>query len=160
MGYVMDLLNRRNASARRSRDRRSGLSLVETALVLPVFVLLLMGLVDISLVLHDYMIANNAARSAVRKATLAAGGTCNDGAQRAASVQVANDLLDKFLRASANGDPQVATEPGKDLCEGGLVTVTINATAPLTHLFPFGELVFTPISLQVIASGQNENISL
>jgi Flp pilus assembly protein TadG len=156
----MDLLNLRNAPVRRARDRRTGLSLVETALVLPVFLLLLMGLVDLSFALHDYMVAHNAARTAVRVATLAAGGTCADATQRANSISAANQALTSFKRATSNGNPQVATEPGKTLCEGGLVTVTVNATVPLTHLFPFAELVFTPLSLQVSASSQNENIQL
>jgi Flp pilus assembly protein TadG len=165
MGFVMDLLNRRNASNRRIRGGRRGLSLVETTIVLPVFLLMIFGLIDFSFVMHDYLVAHNAARATVRAATLASsGGSCTDAGQRSKATQVGTGALKKFIRAKAQAASlAIATEAGKDLCDGGLVTATVKVEAPLTLLKPFVqpiEPLAKPIKLEAVAAGQNENIEL
>lgn len=51
---------------RRTRDR--GQSLVEFALVIPIFVLVIMGIIDLGRAVYGYNTANNAAREAARLA--------------------------------------------------------------------------------------------
>jgi Flp pilus assembly protein TadG len=107
----------KGSSARRARrngrDGRRGQSLVEFALVFPLFILLLAGMIDFGMGLYSYMTINNAAREAARlgvtmcsvspcraaviaKATAAAGGlgpsiqvACGPGANPAGNCSAA-----------------------------------------------------------------------
>jgi Flp pilus assembly protein TadG len=63
----MVMSDRLRRLARRSRCR--GQSMVEFALVFPLFVLLLAGMVDFGIGLYSYMTVNNAARDGARLAT-------------------------------------------------------------------------------------------
>ena len=57
-----------------NQKRRSrGQSLVETAIVLPIVLLLVMGIIDFGLLFNNYIVISNASREGARKAAL--GGT-------------------------------------------------------------------------------------
>lgn len=49
---------------------KKGQSLVETALVLPIIVLILMGIIDFGLLFNNYLVLNNASREAARIAAV------------------------------------------------------------------------------------------
>ncbi len=53
--------------------QKKGQSLVETAIVLPLVLLLLMGIVDFGILFNNYIVISNASREAARKGSL--GGT-------------------------------------------------------------------------------------
>ncbi len=53
--------------------QKKGQSLVETAIVLPLVLLLLMGIVDFGIMFNNYIVISNASREAARKGSL--GGT-------------------------------------------------------------------------------------
>ena len=53
--------------------RSRGQSLVETAIVLPIVLLLVMGIIDFGLLFNNYIVISNASREGARKAAL--GGT-------------------------------------------------------------------------------------
>ena len=50
----------------RRRERSRGQALVEFALVLPIFILILVGIFDLGRAVYVYSTVNNAAREAVR----------------------------------------------------------------------------------------------
>lgn len=50
------------------KNKSKGQSLVETALILPVIILLLSGIIDFGLFFNSYLIVNNAAREGARLA--------------------------------------------------------------------------------------------
>ncbi len=56
------------------REHRScrGQSMVETALVLPIIILLLVGIIDFGLLFNNYIVLSNATREAARKAAVGA----------------------------------------------------------------------------------------
>jgi Flp pilus assembly protein TadG len=62
----MDTTRRRGAVARRYRSRSRGQSLVEFALVLPIFLLLISGMLDLGLALYTNMTVANATREGAR----------------------------------------------------------------------------------------------
>ena len=64
MGMWSTALERRRRG--RGRPRQRGQSLVEFALVFPLFILLLAGMIDFGLGLYSYMTINNATRDAAR----------------------------------------------------------------------------------------------
>lgn len=55
------------------RRRQKGQSLVETAIILPIILLLIMGIIDFGLLFNNYIVISNASREGARKAAL--GGT-------------------------------------------------------------------------------------
>lgn len=54
----------------RSLKKNKGQSLVETALVLPIMLLLLTGIIDFGLLFNNYIIVSNASREGVRSAAV------------------------------------------------------------------------------------------
>jgi hypothetical protein len=60
-------------SARKLQAGSRGQSMVETALVLPIIVLILMAIIDFGLLFNNYIVLSNASREASRKASV--GGT-------------------------------------------------------------------------------------
>ncbi len=53
-------------------NHKRGQSLVETAIVLPLVLLLLMGIIDFGFLFNNYIILSNASREAARKGSLGA----------------------------------------------------------------------------------------
>lgn len=51
-------------------NQRKGQSLVETALILPIMILILMGIIDFGLMFNNYMIISNASREGARGAAV------------------------------------------------------------------------------------------
>jgi Flp pilus assembly protein TadG len=51
---------------------RKGQSLVETALILPIIILILTGIIDFGLLFNNYLVITNASREAARKAAVGA----------------------------------------------------------------------------------------
>jgi len=50
--------------------RKRGQAIVETALILPIIVLILMGIIDFGLMFNNYLVINNAAREGARNAAV------------------------------------------------------------------------------------------
>ena len=74
------------------QDGRRGQSLVEFALVFPLFILLLAGMIDFGIGLYSYMTINNAARDAARLgSTMCSANPCT-GAVAARAVNASSGL--------------------------------------------------------------------
>jgi hypothetical protein len=148
----MDALNPRIAAKRRLER---GSAFVETVFVLPVLVLLLFGLADFSMVFRDYLSASNAARAAVRAATLMAEIPCNAATRRQAGEAVIDTRL-----AGLNPTRviQHAELNNDQLCTRGLIGATVRVTKPLPFLNGFfAGLAFPPVTFTVSAFAMNEN---
>ncbi|MCX8131880.1 MAG: pilus assembly protein [Clostridia bacterium] len=52
------------------RKKQGGQSVVETALVLPIIIVILMGIIDFGLLFNNYLIMSNASREAARSAAV------------------------------------------------------------------------------------------
>jgi len=55
---------------KKRRNNEKGTALVEFAIVLPIFILILIGTVEFGIVLHDYLILQNASREGARSAAV------------------------------------------------------------------------------------------
>jgi Flp pilus assembly protein TadG len=55
---------------RNRMNRKKGQAMVETALVLPFIILILLGIIDFGIMFNDYMIINNASRECARNAVV------------------------------------------------------------------------------------------
>jgi Flp pilus assembly protein TadG len=95
----------------RSRSRSRGQTLVEFALIAPVFILILLAIFDIGRGVFAYTSATNAAREGARLAIVNQDETSILARVRSQSSVAENnngdgsDLTIEFLRADANGQP-------------------------------------------------------
>jgi len=111
--------NRRAMSGRRTRER--GQSLLEFAFVVPVFLLILMGVIDFSLGLKSWIQITNAAREAARY------GAVNCGAGDIDGTPVAELVEDRAIDSATglNLDPAKIEVLN---CEAGNATESVTVT--------------------------------
>lgn len=99
--------------------RRRGQAMVEFALVLPIFVLLVFGIMEFGLMFHQYMVVTAASREGAR--TAAVGGT--DAEIRTAALTAAAGVDKGFLTTSVAPATRV---------KGAPVTVTVTNQVPIS----------------------------
>jgi Flp pilus assembly protein TadG len=100
--------------------KNRGQAMVEFALVLPILLLLLFGMIEFGRVFHEYLVVTHAAREGARVATL--GGT---DAEILSSVNIAADSV-----------PVTVIVPLGTRVRGSQVTVTVTSQVPIiTPLF-------------------------
>lgn len=108
---------------RRTALRKRGQAMVEFALVLPILLIILLGIMEFGLVFHEYLVVTHAAREGARVAVL--GGT---DAEILSTVTSAADSIDR-------GSLTTTIVPGVRV-RGEQVTVQVTNAVPLiTPLF-------------------------
>jgi len=91
--YTMQVLHPDNQKLSNIPDHRAGTATVELALVVPLLLLLLMGIIEFGLLFEDYMILKNAAREGARTGATGASTTAiADRAENAAAALSTEDL--------------------------------------------------------------------
>ena len=98
---------------RQGRSREEGQTLVEFAAVLPVLCLLLFGIIQFGVTLHDYVTVTDASRVGARKAAVSRLSGDNGAAAEASALQAANGLDDDLLTATCDSDDW--DTPGSDV---------------------------------------------
>lgn len=107
-----------------------GQSLVEFALVLPLLILLLFGIVDFGRIFHAYLTIDHAGREAAREASIGKGNA---------------DVIDTAEEKAVGIDLTEVTVSPEARSSGNDVTVTI--TYEITFLTPLIGSIFGPITL-------------
>lgn len=110
-----------------------GQSMVEFALVIPVFILLLFGILDCGRIFNAYLTIDNAAREAARAASIGK----DDSTVQSIAVNRGSSI---HLTAS-----QVAISPGGEKSSG--TPVTIKITYPVDFLTPVIGNIVGPLTL-------------
>lgn len=105
------------AGRSRGRRRTRGQSLVEFALVVPIFLLLLCGILDFGVVLYSRMTVINAAREGARVATLMAGESVGD---------ITSKARDTANNAAGGLDVSTSVSCENSCKAGAFVTVTVS----------------------------------
>ena len=123
----------------RDADSEAGESMVEFALVLPVLLLVLVGVVQFALVHHAQNVVTTAAQEGARLAA-AEGGDPTGGAQRT------RDVLGSGLGGNSDDFEVAATDDGE--------TVTVRASGDYPLIFPW--LGSRDIELDATASVRKE----
>jgi Flp pilus assembly protein TadG len=111
----------RLALARAGARRENGQGLVEFALVLPVLVLLIVGMVKLGIVYNNYLTLNDAVRAGARQLALgrATGDACTPATNRVKkNAQATLDVTKLVI------DPPVITSSCTDLLIGSDATMT------------------------------------
>lgn len=136
---------RRGISNKRRRAREVGQSLAEFAIVVPIFLILVFGIVDFSLGLKAWLTVTNASREGAR--VLVLGQTCSQ-------VTTATDNV------AASLHPQVTVTITPSTCTGVTgdamsVTVTYKYTS-VTPLGHFAQLLTGPITMSSTSTMRHE----
>ena len=113
---------------RRLKQQQSGQALIELALVLPLFILLLFGLIEMSILGYSYISVNNAARSGVRVASV--GGS---------DVGIRTAINNSIILNTSNLTIQIS--PAESQRQSGQ-GVTVNLSYPVPLLVPIVEGIF------------------
>ena len=125
------------------RDER-GASAVEFALVVPILLAIVCGIIDFGMAINRYAMVNNAAREGVREASLGA----TESEIKAAVAKGTADLPGSFTVAVTCKKPDgttTCTSWDGGMESGGLAEVTVGATS--AWLTPIGELVGEKLSI-------------
>jgi Flp pilus assembly protein TadG len=112
----------------------SGQSLVEFALIVPLLVLLLFGIVDFGRIFHAYLTIDHAGREAARAASIGKDDT-----------QVKSTAVTDAVGIGLTSD-RVVISPNGTRVSGNDVSVTI--TYPITFLTPVIGSIVGPITLE------------
>lgn len=119
--------------SRRRRRSHGGQALVEFALILPIFVLVLVGIFDMGRAVYDYNVISNAARQAIRLAIVDQNTTkiTNEAVQHATGIAGVGDVTVSFLDgATATTYNQCSDAPtGCKLGWYAVITVSYDYTA-------------------------------
>lgn len=116
------------------KKNNRGQSLVETALVLPIILLMLLGILEFGRILSAWMIITHGSREGARLASL--GGT---NTQITARVKAVSNTLNL-------GSMTVTISPSSNRSTGAMVTVRVNYSVDL--LTPFiGAIIGDPLPM-------------
>lgn len=131
--------------SRRVRGRRSGQALVEFALVVPIFLLILFGLLDVGRAIFAYNSITNAAREGARLAIVNQDSASIEA--RAADQAPAQDITStvRFSQPAPNAD--AASNPPCEPIGIGCVAV-VRVTTPWQALTPIVGALLGPITLR------------
>jgi Flp pilus assembly protein TadG len=142
----VDALNLR----RLVRGRDAGSELIELAIVMPILVLLLLGIVDFAFLFQRWEVVTNAAREGARLGSLASADTPGGYVANDVTTRVTNYLTSSGLQAT----PTVGTDfDTTDDVNGVIVqTVTVSVSYPSDFIFLPGS-----ITLNSSAEMRSEN---
>jgi Flp pilus assembly protein TadG len=119
---------RRGTSVEDGRKRSRGQSLVEFAIVFPIFILVLFGLIEFSFMLYSQMTVSNAAREAARVSVVDPDACSIPALSKATALASATGLSTAYLvvngSVASSGSPATCAKAK----QGDPVTVTVNYT--------------------------------
>ena len=120
---------RPSTSGPKDRRRRSrGQSLVEFAVVFPVFILVLFGIIEFGFMLYSQMTVSNAAREAARVSVVDPDPCSIQDLANATARSAASGLNGTYLTVAGGVASTGPTGTCSDAKQGDTVTVTVNYT--------------------------------
>jgi Flp pilus assembly protein TadG len=114
-------------SLKRSHRKQSGTTMLETAIVLPVLLLILFGIVESGILLSRFLIVTNAAREGVRTAIVFQK-TCDAGT---VTTAVQNTVINYTSTAGITTVPGDVAVAG--ICSGSGTAATVTVTYAHTY---------------------------
>jgi len=131
---------------KRHRSERRGQTLVEFALILPVFVLILVGIVDLGRAVYAYHTINNAAREGARQAIVdqTTAHIQERAAQQAAGLGIAESDIYVDFRLSSTPDAE-------NSCDANIGEYTSVGCLAVVRV-PYDYFAATPIISQLVGA--------
>ncbi len=113
----------------KNKLRHAGQTLVEFVLILPIFLLLIMGLFDIGRAVLYYAVLNNAAREGTRYAVVQEysayeSGNCNTAASTV-NLNICQKVRDGFAGIGDLQSSTITITHGEDSNEDAIVTISV-----------------------------------
>lgn len=137
-----------------SRARATGAAVVEFALILPVFLLLVLGVVELSVMFHDQAVITNASREAARAGVVLRKPKASVDEIRDVAVRYAKAYLISFDQRQLAPAVSVPSGVGGDFGTPLTVTVSYSYT-PLARV-PFLGWLSQPVTLAATTVMNNE----
>jgi Flp pilus assembly protein TadG len=131
------------AAMKERREGERGSELIEFALVLPILLLIIAGIVDFGFLFQRYEVVTNAAREGARIAVLPSGYNTDTNVQ---------SRVQQYLTASGlNNTPTVTRTDGSITLPSGLIVNTVSVQVDYPSAFSF----IGPMAAMVGGSGWN-----
>jgi Flp pilus assembly protein TadG len=140
-------MDRSRLRLRRGRASSRGQSLVEFALVFPLFILLVAGMIDFGMGLYSYMTINNAARDAARLgATMCTANPCAGAVKARVTANVGGLGIDAPVVTCRASTTAVPAHPNPNCTSGTALPgddVIVNVTYTYRMIWPlaFGNTI-------------------
>jgi Flp pilus assembly protein TadG len=140
--------NPKSGRFRRRSDRSRGQAVVEFALVIPLFIMLLAGMIDFGIGLYDYMVIIGAARDGARAGSVTCGTVTTPSCSTATTSRV--NTASGGLSPTITVVCATAAVPGTStqaICnsggakEGGSITVTASYSYRMIWPLAFGTVI-------------------
>jgi Flp pilus assembly protein TadG len=127
---------------RTCESRQRGQALVEMALVVPIFLIIVMSIVDFGWALRDYITITNAAREGARLGVLGCANTTQETAIKQRVVDYSGSLLTATSQVQVDANPSTT---GVDACSatspGSTNPLKIKASYTYNFITPLGSFV-------------------
>jgi len=140
--------------------RERGQSMVEFALVVPIFLVIVLGIVDFGMALRAYVTIENAAREGARYGVV----DCDSTADVTEIKNKVVDMSGGLLEAADVAVDADSVSSGNQNCTSSLPaaggTITVTATHTYNMITPLGNLVTSlsgPITLSASTTMRTEN---
>lgn len=117
-----------SATSQKRRERSRGQALVEFAVVFPVFILVLFGLIEFSFMLYSQMTVSNAAREAARVSVVDPDACSIQDLAKATANAAASGLNTTFVTTTASVVSSGTPSSCSTAKQGDPVTVTVAYT--------------------------------
>jgi Flp pilus assembly protein TadG len=144
-------MSNRHSIASRERNREGGVAAVEFALVLPIFLLLVVGIVELGAALYDKHMVTQASRVAVRAGIVLRNPKLPDAAIQQIGADAAHSLI-----TFASVPPTVTVTPvhGTDASNGNvpMLSVTVSHQYSGLLLGPMLSVFSGPITISATSS--------
>lgn len=144
-------MSNKRSSVSRQRVRESGVAAVEFALVLPIFLLLVVGIVELAAALYDQHVITQASRVAVRAGIVLRNPQLPD-----ATIQEIGEKATDSLITFASGNPAVTVTPtrGVDAANGNVPMLSVSVSYQYTGLLlgPMLSVFMDPITMTATTS--------
>lgn len=114
---------------------RRGASAVEFALLLPLFLLLVFGIIEFGLLMKDYLTVSHAAREAARYASVMSAFSTAAVQNKAVSTATGIPLSGGNVTVSCYGDDGTTIDPSGGVPSGARIDVEVTYDHPLVARF-------------------------
>jgi Flp pilus assembly protein TadG len=122
-------------------------ALIEMAIVLPVFLMLVLGIVDFGMALRSYITVTNSSREGARYAIVCPSTTSDD--------PIKNRVADYSNGLVKTDDVSVTWQTPTERCKSGNY-VKVQAATDYTYITPLGSLLPGPLHLSASATMRAE----
>ena len=142
----------------RGNDKKGGQALVEMALILPIIVSILMGIIQFGLIFNQYMVISRAAREGARVA-----GTGGTDSATLTAIDTILMSIDSEMKQSPTANPPVVVSPPKSTTTKTTITispsgsrtsgsdVTITVVYRADIIIPIAPLIPNPLPIRAVS---------